>query len=232
MARKKVTSVPALADWGAVDNALRDIRECQHTLAEMAVQRDRQIDSIKADYAQGALPLQNRVKALESEVKAYVDLHRAELDGKSRALNFGTVGYRVSSKLMLASSRVAEAIATLKVLGHTELIKTTETLDREALKRQPGDILQQVGAYIRTVDEFGPVLRVRKNKRIVSHPQPHRVGKYHAPHLRPDPHPHLPRDRLQEYHSEPEIPPEGSCSRADEAQDDSDTDNTDEGDHL
>jgi len=82
MARKKVTSVPALADWGAVDNALRDIRECQHTLAEMAVQRDRQIDSIKADYAQGALPLQNRVKALESEVKAYVDLHRAELDGK------------------------------------------------------------------------------------------------------------------------------------------------------
>lgn len=150
MARKKVTSVPALADWGAVDNALRDIRECQHTLAEMAVQRDRQIDSIKADYAQGALPLQNRVKALESEVKAYVDLHRAELDGKSRALNFGTVGYRVSSKLMLASSRVAEAIATLKA----ELIKTTETLDREALKRQPGDILQQVGAYIRTVDEF------------------------------------------------------------------------------
>ena len=70
MARKKVTSVPALAYWGAVDNALRDIRECQHTLAEMAVQRDRQIDSIKADYAQGALPLQNRVKALESEVKA------------------------------------------------------------------------------------------------------------------------------------------------------------------
>ena len=55
---------------------------------------------------------------------------------------------------MLASSRVAEAIATLKVRGHTELIKTTETLDREALKRQPGDILQQVGAYIRTVDEF------------------------------------------------------------------------------
>lgn len=53
MARKKVTSVPALADWGAVDNALQDIRECQHTLAEMAVQRDRQIDSIKADYAQG-----------------------------------------------------------------------------------------------------------------------------------------------------------------------------------
>lgn len=88
MARKKVTSVPALADWGAVDNALRDIRECQHTLAEMAVQRDRQIDSIKADYAQGALPLQNRVKALESEVKACLPerpLRVDQLQGRQQA---------------------------------------------------------------------------------------------------------------------------------------------------
>ena len=121
MARKKVTSVPALADWGAVDNALRDIRECQHTLAEMAVQRDRQIDSIKADYAQGALPLQNRVKALESEVKAYVDLHRAELDGKSRALNFGTVGYRVSSKLMPRSRRLILTIQRAIGIGMARL---------------------------------------------------------------------------------------------------------------
>ena len=95
------------------------------------------------------------------------------------------------------------------------------------------DLQRAFDSFMRQLRElFGPVLRVRKNKRIVSHPQPHKVGKYRAPHLRPDPHPHLPRDRLQEYHSEPEIPPEGSCSRADEAQDDSDTDNTDEGDHL
>lgn len=76
------------------------------------------------------------------------------------------------------------------------------------------DLQRAFDSFMRQLRElFGPVLRVRKNKRIVSHP-------------------HLPRDRLQEYHSEPEIPPEGSCSRADEAQDDSDTDNTDEGDHL
>lgn len=91
---------------------------------------------------------------LHSDKSIYCAMGTASPLSKSRALNFGTVGYRVSSKLMLASSRVAEAIATLKVLGHAELIKTTETLDREALKRQPGDILQQVGAYIRTVDEF------------------------------------------------------------------------------
>ena len=55
---------------------------------------------------------------------------------------------------MLSTSKVAEAIATLKAMGRTELIKTTETLDREALKKQPQNVLEQVGAYIKVTDEF------------------------------------------------------------------------------
>ena len=60
----------------------------------------------------------------------------------------------MSSKLMLASAKVADAIATLKSMGKGELIKTTETLDREALKKQPEEVLFSVGAYIRQTDEF------------------------------------------------------------------------------
>lgn len=48
------------------------------------------------------------------------------------------------------------------------------------------DLQRAFDSFMQQLRElFGPVLRVRKNKRIVSHPQPHRVGKYHAPHLRP-----------------------------------------------
>ena len=83
-----------------------------------------------------------------------MDAHRAELDGKSRTLVFGKVGYRASSKLMLAPAKVAEAIAALKALGRKELVKTTETLDREALKKEPAGLLESIGAYIRTRDEF------------------------------------------------------------------------------
>ncbi|MFQ9104830.1 MAG: host-nuclease inhibitor Gam family protein [Subdoligranulum sp.] len=154
MARRKVTAAPVLSDWAAVDQALRDIRECQHALTELAVDRDRRLDSIKNEYAKTALPLQNRIKRLESDVKDYVDCHRAEMAGKSRTLNFGTVGYRISSKLMLPTGKVAEAIATLKAMGRKEFIKTTESLDREALKRQPLEFLNQIGAYIRQSDEF------------------------------------------------------------------------------
>lgn len=93
MARRKVTTAPVLASWAETDKALRDIRECRHTLAELAVERDRKIDAAKDTYTTTALPVQNRVKELEGQVKAFVDGHRAELVGKSRALNFGVVGY-------------------------------------------------------------------------------------------------------------------------------------------
>lgn len=114
-----------------------DIRECRHTLAELAVERDRKIDAAKDTYTTTALPVQNRVKELEGQVKAFVDGHRAELVGKSRALNFGVVGYRLSSKLVLPKGRVEDVIAQLKALGRDNLIKRTETLDREALRRNP-----------------------------------------------------------------------------------------------
>lgn len=154
MARRKVTAAPVLPDWAAVDGALRDIRECEHALTELGVDRDRRIDSVKEEYSKMALPLQNRIKKLEADVKAYADAHRAELTGKSRTLNFGTVGYRISSRLILPASKAAEAIATLKALGRKEFIKTTETLDRAALLRQPVELLNQIGAYIQQRDEF------------------------------------------------------------------------------
>lgn len=154
MARRKVTAAPVLTDWAAVDSALRDIRECQHALTELGVDRDRRIDAVKDEYSKMALPLQNRIKKLEGDVKAYADAHRAEMTGKSQTLNFGTVGYRISSKLVLPAAKAAEAIAALKALGRKEFVKTTETLDRAALSRQPAEFLEQIGAYIRQSDEF------------------------------------------------------------------------------
>ena len=154
MARKKVIAEPVLKDWAAVDGALRDIRECQHALTEMSVERDRRLDDIKSEYAGKALPLENRIKRLESDVKAYVDAHRAELTGKSRRLTFGTVGYRLSSKLILPTQKAADAIAILKAAGRYELLKITESLDREALKKQPETLLDKIGAYVQQSDTF------------------------------------------------------------------------------
>ena len=55
---------------------------------------------------------------------------------------------------LLPAAKAAEAIAALKALGRKEFVKTTETLDRAALLRQPAEFLEQIGAYIRQSDEF------------------------------------------------------------------------------
>lgn len=154
MARKRIPTAPVLASWAETDNALRDIRACNHALAELAVERERKIDAAKSDYSAEALPLQNHVKELEGQVKAFVDAHRAELVGKSRTLTFGTVGYRMSSKLMLPKGRVEDVIAQLKAMKQERFIKRTETLDREALKKQPAEFLSKLGAYNNQADEF------------------------------------------------------------------------------
>ena len=153
MARKRVETEPALRSWQAVDDALRDIRECQHALTELEVEQARRIDAVKEECKKSALPLQNRIKRLEKDVKEFVDAHRAEMAGKSRTLTFGTVGYRRSSQLKLNLS-VEDTIALLEALGHPELVRITKTLDKAALQRQPSELLDQIDAYIKTTDGF------------------------------------------------------------------------------
>ena len=153
MARKRVVTEPVLKDWQAVDDALRDIRECQHALTELAVEQARRIDREKDECKCKAAPLNNRIKRLEAEIKEFVDSHRAELTGKSRCLTFGTVGYHLSSKLV-TNLKDEDTIALLEAMGRTEFIRITKHLDKEALKKQLCGLLDKIDAWVKIADNF------------------------------------------------------------------------------
>ena len=154
MARKRLHREPVLKDWAAVDDALRGIHEYEHALTELGLDMSRRIDAVKADYTKSAEPLQKRIKQLEGEIQEYVEAHRGDMAGKSRQLTFGRVGFRQSTRLILANTKVPQAISTLLAIGRRELVKTEQKLDREALKQQPEEVLEAVGAYLKTTDEF------------------------------------------------------------------------------
>ena len=137
-----------------MNDALRSIHEYEHALTEMGVDMSRRIDAVKAEYTKSAEPLQKRVKQLETDVQEYVEAHREDMAGKSRQLTFGRVGFRQSTRLILANAKVPQAIATLLAMGRRELVKTEQKLDKEALKQQPEEVLEAVGAYLKTTDEF------------------------------------------------------------------------------
>lgn len=153
MARKRVVTEPVLKNWQAVDDALRDIRECQHALTELTVEQARRIDMVKDECKDKAGPLLNRIKRMEAEVKEFVDAHRAELNGKSRRLTFGTVGYRLSSKLV-TNLKDEDTIALLEAMGRPEFVRVTKRLDKEALQKQPTELLDKIDAWVKTTDGF------------------------------------------------------------------------------
>ncbi len=75
--------------------------------------------------------------------------------GKSRQLTFGRVGFRQSTRLILANAKVPQAIATLLAMGRRELVKNgTETGPGRRLKRSRRKFWTAVGAYLKTTDEF------------------------------------------------------------------------------
>lgn len=114
MAHKKVTAEPKLRSWSDADDALRQIHEAKNTLAELDAEQNRRIDTVKEECKKTAQPLKNRVQQLEADLLAFSDAHRNEMDGKSRRMSFGTVGYRVSSKITVAASKMGEVLARLK----------------------------------------------------------------------------------------------------------------------
>ncbi len=128
--REKLHREPVLKDWAEVNDALRSIHEYEHALTEMGVDMSRRIDAVKAEYTKSAEPLQKRVKQLETDVQEYVEAHREDMAGKSRQLTFGRVGFRQSTRLILANAKVPQAIATLLAMGRRELVKTEQKLDR------------------------------------------------------------------------------------------------------
>lgn len=154
MARKKVSSKPVLNSWSDVDKVMRELQESQNCIAELDIDLSRRVAELKDEISGKKLPFANRIKRLEGEIKEFVDMHQAELDGKSRRLTYGRVGYRLSKKLIVPKGNMDGIIQRLKAIGKNDCIKIEEKLDREALKKCPLELILSVGAAIDEKDEF------------------------------------------------------------------------------
>ena len=87
------------------------------------------------------------------QLQAFCESRRAEFKGKSRVLNFGTVSFRVSTKIVIRG--VAACIQALKTLELAAYVRVKESLDKEKMKDLDDATLAQVGAKRQTEDAFG-----------------------------------------------------------------------------
>lgn len=155
MARKKVKLECRLKSWDDVDNAMKQVAECERVMSDLTNDMNTELDEVKRRYADLAKPVQEKIDHYSADICQYVTENRGDMEGKTKELNFGRTGFRISSKLKFNKGVKAEAVvATLQRLKMTDCIKVKATVIADTLKKKPLEVLEAVGAYLYKKDEF------------------------------------------------------------------------------
>lgn len=169
MARKRVIETPTLKTWEDVNDALRQIAEATIALGDIESEMQKQVVGAQKAAEQQSKPYNDRIAALEREIKDFVTDHRDEMGkAKSKTLTFGEVGFRLSTAISLprAKEKLEEIIRRLKARQMTDCIVVEEKVSKEALKKYGEDTVNAVGATWKQKDVFGYDLNLARLQQI------------------------------------------------------------------
>jgi len=153
MARVRIAGTK-LNSFDEVDACLAEIGKLDRELALIEHAQNEAIDQLKAETKEKCQPLQDKKTGLEIAIKEFCEANRGEFaKSKTRSLTFGSVGFRLSTKVIV--KRIADTLQALKDLGLNGCIRIKEELDKEAMKSLPIETLAQVGAALKQEDAFG-----------------------------------------------------------------------------
>jgi phage host-nuclease inhibitor protein Gam len=152
MARTRIKDELVLKSWDDVDITLKDIAECELEIEKITTEMNEKIHDIKLEADMKAKPYQERIERLGLHVKAFVEDNKAELDGKTKQLNFGKTGFRLSTKLVLR--KVDKVIENLKKFKMEDCITVKESVNKEVLRKYPESDIIKVGGALKKEDVF------------------------------------------------------------------------------
>lgn len=154
MARKVVQTIPTLHSWEEVDNALKEILLTQSQINARELELTERITAAKEQLVAASKPLRERIALLEKQIRDYTGFHRVELQGKSRQLNFGAVGFRSSSSVLVPAEHLPEVIAALRTRHMEDCVAVKESVNKEVLRQYPLEDIQACGCTIRSSERF------------------------------------------------------------------------------
>ena len=169
MARKRVIEPPSLKSWEDVNDALRQIAEATIALGDIQSEMQKQIVGAQKAAEQQSKPYNDRIAALEREVKEFVTENRGDMGkAKSKTLTFGEVSFRLSTAISLprAKDKIEEIVRRLKARTMMDCIIVKEEVSKEALKKYGEDVVTAVGATWKQSDVFGYELNLARLEQI------------------------------------------------------------------
>lgn len=153
MTKRVKPQLMTLADLAAVDRALHDIALEQIAIRRIEADAEEKVQAVRKEAAEKAEANQIRIKMLETAIRNYAEIHKAEILPKGKKtieLNFGLIGFRLSTKISVKAS----TLGLLQKLGFLDGVRIKEEVNKEVLKDWDDDKLRLVDAKRKREDVF------------------------------------------------------------------------------
>lgn len=143
-----------LQSWADADRSMKKLAECALALDTIEAEMNMKINDAKEEAKRLAAPLQIVIAEQERLLQDFTEGHRAELDGKSKQLTFGQVGFRQTTSVSVPSKKLEKVLENLKKFGMENCIKVTESVNKNVLATYAAKDIAKVGASVKTTDKF------------------------------------------------------------------------------
>lgn len=168
--RKRVEGAQVIGNWDEANDALRQIGENDRDITAAETVMNEQIANAKAAAEAKCATLREHSSMLARALKEFATRHRADMGKlKSKQLTFGTISFRLSSKVILpgGEAELQAIIDNLLAGGMNDcVVIQPPKIDKNALKRYDEDLIQMVGASLKTSETFGYEVDAEKIAKI------------------------------------------------------------------
>lgn len=157
MARKKPLNIYPVKTLEDANEALEQISAFQRTVDTEELAMNEKIDAIKAKTEMSVAAHQKKIQAMENGLQAFCEFNKDNLFEKKRSieLNFGTIGFRKTTKLApkpkITWKRVLEL---LEEKGFKSGIRVKKSANKEVLNEWSDEKLDKVNVIRKKSDEF------------------------------------------------------------------------------
>ena len=150
--RTRLTSTEQIRDLDEANQAIAEIGRLTMQIESIDGKASEKIGKIKEDAARAGEPARERIKELESALLLYAEYNKGDLfkDRKSIPLSYGTIGYRLSTRVSVKRT----TLELLKKLFKGKGVRIKEEVDKEELLTWKDEDLAQVDAAKLVQDTF------------------------------------------------------------------------------
>lgn len=155
---KIAVNVPQVNTLEEADAILAQLAGHRRSVALINAGLNESIDGLKLKAAAECTPLEEEMERLEQALALFGERHKDTFFSKerSRALRFGTIGFRASTKAALLNRQWSweRVLKALKEKAFSGCIRVKEEVDKDALRALKPQELEAVGVKLKQDDGF------------------------------------------------------------------------------